>query len=379
MDRRVYDSMATFHTEVFGNASSIHSFGREAKAALEESREKIATLIGSRPSELFFTSGGTESDNAALFGIASVAPGHGRRHIVISSIEHHAVLHAAEHLKNSGFSVTLVGVDESGFLAPSRLERAVTENTLLVSVIHANNEIGTLQDLKALADVAHEKGALFHTDAVQSFGKVPLDVAGLGADLSSFTAHKLYGPKGIGALYIRRGIDFEPVFHGGAQERNRRPGTESVPLAVGFATAAEIAVEELDRESKRLAELNAVMRKRIAAEIPSALFNSPIEGAIPNILSLSIDSSQMQIDGDALIVNLDLEGIAVTSGSACSSGSLQPSHVIKSLGRDDMTTAATIRFSLGRFTTEAEIHRAVDVLANVVGRIGKRKRTISAV
>lgn len=379
VDKRVVEAMAPYWTGAFGNASSIHSFGRDAKAALETARETIAAKIGARPGELFFTSGGTESDNSAITGIASKYSSKQKNNIVISSIEHHAVLNCAEAIKEKGLSVTILNVDGNGFIDPEELRKAITDRTFLVSLIHANNEIGTIQDLKALAQVTHESGALFHTDAVQSFGKMEFDVSDSGADLASFTAHKIYGPKGIGALFVKRGTEFGATFHGGAQERNRRPGTESVPLAVGFAKAAELCIADLTKESERLAELNRLMRARIESEIPGALFNSPVERAIPNILSVSIDSSLLEIDGEALIINMDLEGIAVTSGSACSSGSLQPSHVIKALGRDDRTTKATVRFSFGRFTTENEVQKAVDIFAKVVARIGKRKKVSSPV
>jgi cysteine desulfurase len=379
VDGRVVDAMLPYFGGVFGNASSIHSFGREAKAALESSRERIAALIGARSSELYFTSGGTESDNSALTGIASKYSTHGKRHIVISSIEHHAILHAAESLKSIGVSVTQLNVDSQGFISPEELGSAITKETFLVSVIHANNEIGTIQNLKVLAGIAHENGALFHTDAVQSFGKTSISMAETGVDLASFTAHKIYGPKGIGALFIKRGIDFEPTFHGGAQERNRRPGTESVPLAVGYATAAELAARELATEQPRLATLNRLMRNRIEAEVPGARFNSPVKESVPNILSVSIDSNEVEIDGEALIINMDLEGVAVTSGSACSSGSLQPSHVIKALGRDNRTTMATVRFSIGRFTTEEDVQSSVDIFAGVVARIGKKRKVSSPV
>lgn len=379
VDKRVVEAMMPYFGGVFGNASSIHSFGREAKSALEDSRDKISGLIGARPSELYFTSGGTESDNSAIAGIAAKHSGKDRRHLVVSSVEHHAVLHAAKSLESSGISVTFLNVDPRGFISPDELRSALTKETFLVSIIHANNEIGTIQSLSALAAIAHENGSLFHTDAVQSFGKTKFSVIETGADLASFTAHKIYGPKGIGALYIKRGIDFEPMFHGGSQERNRRPGTESVPLAAGYAAAAELAVNELAEEHERLTALNRLMRERIEAEIPGALFNSPEVGSVPHILSVSIDSKEVEIDGEALIINMDLEGIAVTSGSACSSGSLQPSHVIKALGRDDKTTMATVRFSIGRFTTEDEVKAAMGVFAKVVEKIGKRKKLSSAV
>jgi cysteine desulfurase len=379
MDKRVVQAMVPFFTDTFGNGSSIHSFGREAKAALETARESIASLIGARPSELLFMSGGTESDNSALRGIATAHSGIGKKHLIISSIEHHAVLHTAKFLEQEGFEVTLLPVDAKGYVSPDELTRAITDKTLLVSIIHANNEIGSTQDLKAIAEIVHAAGALFHTDAVQSFGKIPLDVSESGVDLASFTAHKIYGPKGIGALYIRRGLEFQPTFHGGSQERNRRPGTESVPLAVGFAKAAELASQEMKEELERLAGLNGLLRSRISNEIAGAVFNSPVDRAIPNILSVSLNSDEIEIDGDALIINFDLEGIAVTSGSACSSGSLQPSHVIKALGRNDSTTRATVRFSFGRFTSEEDIHIAADAFVRIVNRIGKRKKFSSAV
>ncbi len=373
LDPQVLDAMLPYFDNTFGNASSVHSYGREAKAALEESREKIARAMGARSSEVVFTSGGTESDNYALFGVAVANSDKKRNHLVISSTEHHAVLHAADALAKSGFELTIVSVDSEGFIRPDELKGAVRDDTLLVSIIHANNEIGTIQNIREIADIVHEKGALFHTDAVQSFAKVEFNVVESDVDLASITAHKIYGPKGIGALYVRRGIELEPMFHGGSQERNRRPGTESVPLIVGFAKAAEIAVGEMQSETARLMRLNALMRKRISENVSGAIPNSPDHDALPNILNVSIDSREMEIDGEALIINMDLEGIAVTSGSACSSGSLQPSHVIKALGRDDATTKATVRFSFGRFTTEAEIVKAADVLAGIVARAGKRR------
>lgn len=379
-DSRVVDAMAPYFSEIFGNASSIHGYGREAKAAIENSRTKLANLIGARESEFFFTSGGTESDNSALFGIAAKFSSSQKKHLIISSIEHHAIFHAAERLRKDGFEVTTLPVDSRGFVSANDLERAITHKTFLVSIIHANNEIGTIQNLPDLARVAHDKGALFHTDAVQSFCKTRFYVTELGVDLASFAAHKIYGPKGIGALYLKNGIDFEPMFHGGSQERNRRPGTESVPLAAGFAKAAELCAEEFvsgnpsgGPEKIRLSKLKAILRDKISAGVPGAIFNSPEENSLPNILSVSIDSSKVDIDGEAIIINMDLEGIAVASGSACSSGSLQPSHVIKSLGRDDKTTMATVRFSFGRFTTEEEILIAAEAFAKIVARIGKRK------
>ncbi len=377
VDARVVDAMSNHFTENFGNASSIHAFGREAKSALEESREKIASLVGARSSEICFTSGGTESDNAALFGIAAKYSSDKKKHLIISSIEHHAIFRAAEWLSKNGFNVTVLRVDSNGFVSPDEVRDAITENTFLVSIIHANNEIGTIQNLPELTKVVHDKEILFHIDAVQSFGKIKVDMNESEIDLASFTAHKIYGPKGIGALYVKRGVDFEPILHGGSQERNRRPGTESIPLIVGFAKAAELSTEELEAETARLSKLNSVLRNKLSAEVPGVIFNSPEKNSVHNILSVSIDSKEIEIDGEALIINMDLEGIAVTSGSACSSGSLQPSHVIKALGRDHNTTKATVRFSFGRFTNEEEITNAATTLAKIVERIGRRKPKIA--
>ena len=257
--------MARYYTGTFGNPSSIHSFGREAKAVVEDSRGRISSLIGARDSEICFTSGGTESDNAAIFGTVAKYSSGVNNHIIISAIEHHAVLHAAESLRQKGFDVTLIPVDSTGMVSPSSLRDAITKRTFLVSIIHANNEIGTIQNLPELVKVAHDSGVIFHTDAVQSFCKTRIDVNELGVDLASFTAHKIYGPKGIGALYIRRGVEFEPLLHGGAQERNRRAGTESVPLAAGFAKAAELAAEEIEAEASRLSKLNSLLRRSISS------------------------------------------------------------------------------------------------------------------
>lgn len=378
-DKRVVKEMAPYFSETFGNASSIHGFGREAKAALENCRTKLAKFVGARESELFFTSGGTESDNSALFGIASKFSSTGKKNLVISSIEHHAIFHAAESLKKNSFDITTAPVDSNGFISPDELDRAITGMTFMVSIIHANNEIGTIQNLRELTRVAHNKGVLFHTDAVQAFCKTEFDVRESDVDIASFTAHKIYGPKGIGALYVKRGIDIDPILHGGSQERNRRPGTESIPLIVGFAKAAELCADEFEAERIRLSKLTKILRDNILAGVPGAIFNSPEENSVPNILSVSIDSSEVEIDGEALIINMDLEGIAVTSGSACSSGSLQPSHVIKALGRDDKTTMATVRFSFGRFTTEEEISIAANAFSKIVTRIGKRKKVNSSV
>ncbi len=378
VDSRVVDAMSPYFSDVFGNPSSIHSYGRQAKAILEASRTKLARIIGAAESELFFTSGGTESDNSALFGVAARFSSSRKNHIIISSIEHHAILHSAEALAKTGVEVSFLPVDSNGFVAPESLNGAITDKTFLVSIIHANNEIGTIQDLSELVGIAHKHDVLFHTDAVQSFGKMKFDVKETGVNLASLCAHKLYGPKGIGALYVKKGTELEPLLHGGTQERNRRPGTESIPLVVGFSRAAELCIEALETESDRISKLNSLMRKMISEDVPGVIFNSPSRDALPHILNISLDSREIEIDGEALLINMDLEGIAVASGSACSSGSLQPSHVVKALGRDDRTTAATVRFSFGRFTTEDDVKIAADKFAQIVFRIGRRKQVTPA-
>jgi len=379
VDERVLISMQPYWSIAFGNPSSVHSFGREAKVALEKGRAQIASLLGIKDSEFYFTSGGTESDNSAILGLVKFALKQNRNHLIVSSIEHHAVLHTAKWLKENGFDVTYIQPDPEGIIEPDKLINAITKKTFLVSIIHTNNETGVIQDVKLLAKIAHEYGALFHTDAVQSFGKLPLNLTQLDVDMATITAHKIYGPKGVGGLFIRSGIEWEPFLHGGSQERNRRPGTESVPLVLGFATASEIAINELSQEQQRLRKLNNMARKFLEENVPGILFNSDPEKSIPNILNVSIDSSKITIDGEALILSMDIEGIAVSSGSACSSGSLQPSHVIKALGRDDSTTMATVRFSFGRYTSEHEVSYAMEKFAEIVKKIGRPKKiSISA-
>ena len=369
VDPAVVEAMRPFFTDSFGNASSIHAFGREAKIALEESRETLAVSIGAKMGELFFTSGGTEADNHALLGAAFAAKrSRGCNHLVISAVEHHAVLHSGSYLKENGFEVTSVAVDEYGMVDPMDVRKAMTPNTCLVSVMHANNEIGTIQHIADIVRIAHERGALLHTDAVQSFGKIPVDVNLLGADLLSISAHKIYGPKGVGALFIRRGIDVDSFMHGGAQERNRRAGTENIPLAVGFAKAAQISRDGMESNNLRYIELKKLFRKKLSESFDTILFNGHPTDSLPSIVNISFDSRKVEIDGEALLLNMDLQGVAVTSGSACSSGSMEPSHVLQAIGRDLKTSRASIRFSMGKHTTEQELERTVDILSNVAGK-----------
>jgi cysteine desulfurase len=364
--------MAPYLTGVFGNASSVHSFGREARAALEVSRERIATLLNARVDEVFFTSGGTEGDNYALKGVARANAGRGKNHIIVSAIEHHAVLHPAESLKGEGLKVDFVPVSGHGLVDPDEVLRFVTPETCLISIMHANNEVGTIQPIRDIARLGRDRGILVHSDAVQSVGKLRVDFQEMGVDILSISAHKFYGPKGIGAIVIRRGTEILPLIEGGAQESNRRAGTENVALAVGFARALELAVASLDSESTRLEILRSYLRKQLADRFDGVMFNEHPDLHLPHILSISFDSSRGDVDGEALIMGMDLRGVAVTSGSACTSGSLQPSHVLLAMARDAKTAKATIRFSMGRSTTKEELDYALDALDEVLKTMENR-------
>jgi len=369
LDERVFEAMRPYFAETFGNASSVHSFGREAKAALERARETIAQAIGAHSGEVFFTSGGTESDNFALRGAALAGRKKGKKHIITSAAEHHAVLEPCEALKEEGFEVTVLPVDAHGLVTPDQVRDAITTETCIVSIMHANNEVGTIYPIKEIAAVAHERGVLVHTDAVQTLGKIPVNVRELDVDLMTLSAHKLYGPKGIGALYVRRGTEIEPILYGGGQERGKRPGTENVPLAVGFAKAVELAITEMPTEMPRLASLRRHLESRIREEFPAAMINGHPSRHLPHILNMSFDSAKLNLDGDALVMNMDLQGVAVTSGSACTSGSMQPSHVLLAMGRDVKTAKATLRFAFGRSNTMDDIAIVVERLHAVLAQM----------
>ena len=315
VDPDVTEAMLPYFTRSFGNASSIHAFGRETKILLEESREKIARAIGAKPGEIFFTSGGTEADNHALFGVAFAAKrSKGKNHIIVSSVEHHAVLRSAEYLGNNGFEVTLLPVDEFGKVDPDEVRAAMTPRTSLVSVMHANNEIGTIQPVEEIAKVVHEHGIVFHSDTVQSAGKIPFNVESVPIDILALSAHKIYGPKGIGAIYIRTGVDVDSYLHGGAQERNRRAGTENIPLVVGFARAIETSQRELEKNAVHCRGLKQEMTRLLSQRFDTILFNGHPTDSLPNIVNISFDSAKTDIDGETLLLNMDLHGVAVTSG-----------------------------------------------------------------
>ena len=374
-DPQVVEAMVAVYGSSFGNASSVHSFGREARTILEQSRDRVAHWIGARSEEVFFTSGGTEADNHAVKGLASAGAKIGKNEIIISTVEHHAVLEPAESLRKAGFVVKLLPVDGFGQVDPDSMKRAITPKTALISLMLANNEVGSLNRIDEMTAIARESGVPFHSDTVQAMGKIKVDVNELGLDVLSVSAHKFYGPKGIGAIYIRKGTRIEPFMEGGSQESNRRAGTENVPLAAGFAKAAELAEARLNEDYQKILGLRKKMSGRLAEEFMGLLMNGHPTERLPQILSVSFDSSVTPLDGDAIIMGLDLEGVAVTSGSACTSGSLQASHVLLAMGKDARTARATVRFSLGRYSTVEETDFAVDALKRVVERVSKAGTT----
>jgi cysteine desulfurase len=365
LDPEVAEKMAWAAREVWGNASSVHHFGQQAKAALDEARSAVATLLAADASEIVFTGSGTEGDNAAIRGVAEALELTGRRHLIASSIEHEAVLNTMKALAKRGWRVTLLPVDASGIVSPDRLREAIADDTALVSVMHANNEIGTIQPIEALAEIAHEKGALFHTDAVQSAGKLPLNVRTLGVDLLSIAAHKFYGPKGVGALWLRRGVRLMPFQTGGRQERNRRAGTENVPAIVGLGAAAEVARRKLGSESPRLAALRDRLEAGLLARVPGTVRNGAVSPRVPNTTNVSVE----RVESESLLIGLDLAGIAVSSGSACSSGTLEPSHVLKAMGLPHLRTLGSIRFSLGASNSDADIDRVLETMPPLVEKL----------
>ena len=367
----VVDRMTATLREEFGNPSSVHHFGQRAKAVMDEARSAVAALVGADPSEVIFTSGGTESDNFAIRGIAEALEPTGRRHLIAGAIEHEAVLNTLKALARRGWKTTLLPVGESGIVSPAALRDALTDTTALVSVMHANNEIGTIQPIEELARLARERGALFHTDAVQSAGKLPIEVRALGVNLLSISAHKFYGPKGVGAIWVRRGLRLLPLLTGGKHERNRRAGTENVAGIVGMGAAAAAARGKMADEGTRLAALRDRLEEGILRAVPGTVVNGARQPRVPNTTNVSFD----RVEAESLLIALDLDGIAVSTGSACSSGTLEPSHVLKAMGFPPHRTQNSIRFSLGAGNTDADIDRVIAVLPGMVDKLRSLTRT----
>ena len=363
-DPRVLETMLPYFSDAFGNPSSIHSLGQETRAAVEEARHKIASLIGAQSEEIIFTSGGTEADNFAIKGAASANKQKGN-HVITTSIEHHAVLESCKFLEGQGFGVTCLSVDRNGLVDPDEIRKAITAGTILISVMHANNEVGTVQPIADIGKIARERGICFHTDAVQTVGHIPVNVNELGIDLLAMSAHKLYGPKGVGSLYIRKGTRIDSFMHGGGQERGLRASTENVSGIVGFGKAAEIAQREMDRESKRLTSLRDKLIQGLFERIPEIHLNGHPTQRLPNNVNVSIGF----VEGESMAIGLDMEGIAASTGSACTSHDLEPSHVLLALGLPGVLARGSLRFSLGRETTEEEIGRVLEVLPRIVARL----------
>lgn len=366
MNPEVLSAMMPFFEQKFGNASSIHSFGREAGEAVAVAREQVAALIGAEPANIVFTSGGTESDNLAVKGIAYANEKKGK-HIITSQIEHHAVLNTCKYLEKRGFEVTYLNVDTYGKVDLDQLRDSIRKDTILISVMHGNNEIGTVQDIEAIGAIAAEKGVYFHTDAVQTCGKLPVDVSGAKASLLSMSAHKMYGPKGVGALYVRKGTRLIPLQHGGHHESNRRAGTENVPGIVGLGKACEIARATMAQSSPRMAELRDHLQKELVERIEDTVVNGHPTDRLPNTLNICF----RYVEGESMIMMLDMKGIAVSSGSACTSGSLDPSHVLLAIGLSHEIAHGSLRFSLGVGTTREEIDYVAQTLPEIVDRLRK--------
>jgi len=367
------EAVARATRDLFGNASSVHHYGQQAKAVLDDARSATAELLHADPSEIVFTSGGTEADNLAIRGTAEAIEATGRRHLVVSAIEHEAVLNTAKALARRGWTVTTLPVDQTGVASPDQLKAVISDQTALVSVMHANNEIGTIQRIAELAAIAHERGALLHTDAVQSVGKIPVDVKALGVDLLALSAHKFNGPKGAGALFVKRGTRMLATMTGGKHERNRRAGTENVPALVGLGVAARQSIAKMNSEAARVSGLRDSLEEGILRGVAGTAVNGSRTSRVPNTTNISFD----RIEAESLLIALDLEGIAVSTGSACSSGTLEPSHVLRAMGYPAHRAQNSLRFSLGLFSTQEEVDRAVAVLPGLVEKLRGLTRKVS--
>jgi cysteine desulfurase len=360
----VLQEMIPYFTDKFGNPSSLYTIGQESKNALGLARERVATLIGAEPREIFFTSSGTEADNWAVIETAMSKRNRGK-HIITTAIEHHALLHSAEHLAKEGFDVTYLGVNEDGFVELEELKKAIRPDTTLISIMYANNEIGTIEPIEEIAAIAKEQGIIFHTDAVQALGNVPIDVKALGVDMMSLSGHKIYGPKGVGALYIRRGIALPPYLFGGAQENNKRAGTENLTGIVGFGKAAELAGKNLAFHIENISKLRDYFLAQVEERIPDLRINGSLKHRLPGNANITFK----YIEGEALLLLLDMQGIAVSTGSACSSASLTPSHVLEAIGVPVEQIHGSVRFTVGDFTTKDDLDYTVDVLVGAVEKL----------
>ena len=364
MKKEILDEMMPYFSELYGNPSSIHSFGREAKKALDFARDRIAKAIGATSKEIFFTGGGSEADNWAIKGIAYANRQKGN-HIITTKTEHHAVLHVCQYLEKNGFEVTYLDVDEYGMIDLNQLREAITDKTILITIMFVNNEIGTIQPIKEIGKVAKERGIYFHTDAVQALGNVSIDVKELGVDLMNFSSHKIYGPKGVGAIYIKKGVKLHPLIHGGAQERKKRAGTENISAIVGFGKAVELAVENLDGHIAHLSKLRHKLIKGIQENIDYVKLNGHPTERHPGNVHVCFEF----IEGESLLLSLDMVGIAGSSGSACTSGSLDPSHVLMAIGLTHEIAHGSLRLTVGDFTTEEDIDYVIENLKVIVDRL----------
>lgn len=369
--KEAVDAMMPYFYDIYGNASSVHKFGQDAKNALTDARIKFAELINAQyPDEIIFTSCGTESDNMAIMGVLKSSEG---KHIITSSIEHHAVLHTCGYLEKNGYKVDYIPVDSSGKVMLGVLKEKITDETAVISIMHANNEIGVIEPIEEISQIVSEcnknrkSPIIFHTDAVQTAGKIKLDVQKLGVDLLSVSAHKFYGPKGIGILYVKKGTKISPILHGGHHEHGLKPGTENIASIIGMTKALELANGEIETETQKYNKLREKLKNGIIAKIPQSIINTDFSNSVPNVLNVSFKS----IEGESLLLMLDMEGIAVSTGSACASGSTEPSHVLQAIGLDPVTAQGAIRFSLGKQNTEEDIDYVLEVLPKMVEKVRK--------
>ncbi len=364
IDKEVIKAMLPYLTDQYGNPSSIYSLARESKKAIESSREEVAKAINAKPNEIYFTSGGTESDNWAIKGIAFANENKGK-HIITTNIEHHAVLHTCKYLKKYGFEVTYLPVKENGIVDINELRKAIREDTILISVMFANNEIGSIQPIKEIGKIAKEKGIYFHTDAVQAVGKIPIDVNELNIDLLSLSGHKLHGPKSIGALYIKNGVKISNMLHGGGQERKMRAGTENVPSIVGLGKAIEIATENINEKNEKIIELRDILINGLLEKIPDTILNGDREKRLPGNVNVCFK----YIEGESILLMLDMKGVCASSGSACTSGSLEPSHVLLALGLEHEIAHGSLRLTLSKYNTQKDVKYLLEILPEIVQKL----------